>query len=80
MYNPYNWNIQESKKKIKMDMPVYPGPMVFNCILDELGRVSNELEMTRLKYAELKKDFEATEKQLNLLEDRKMSLIRKMCD
>lgn len=80
MYNPYNWTINKSYKKKEMKMPVYPGPMVFNCILDELGKVSNELEITRLEYARLKKDFEETEKQLIFLENKKDSLIKKMYD
>lgn len=80
MYNPYNWKIQESKKKVDMKMPVYPGPMFFECILDELGRVSNELEMTRLEYERLKKDFEEAEEHLENLERRKFTLIQKMYD
>lgn len=80
MYNPYNWNVNKIKSDSELDMPIYPGPMVYNCILDELGKVSNELEMTRLKYLELKRDFKKTEKRLNMLEDRRNMLIKKMVD
>lgn len=79
MYNPYNWNIKNNKKKPDMKMDVFPGSMTgFHCILEELGRVSNELEMTRIKYMRLKKDFEETEDEMAFLENKKKALIEKI--
>lgn len=77
-HNPYNWGIEKKRENIEMKMPYYPGVMDFRCILDELTQVSNELEITRLKYDELKRDFENTEKQLSVLESRKEYLIKKI--
>lgn len=80
MYNPYNWTKKEKNNDVEMEMPVFPGAMGYNCILNELAQVSNELEMARLKYNELKKDFEETEEQLSSLEYKKKDLMKRMYD
>ena len=77
-YNPYNWNIRAIEKK--MNMPVFPGSMIYNCVLDELGHVCTELDMAKLHRSELKNELDDLESRICFLEDRKLTLIKKMCE
>lgn len=69
MYNPYNWKIQ---KKMSSESNL--------CVLSELGYVSTELDMLRLKHIDLKKELEEVEKEMIRLEDRKLSLIKQLAE
>ena len=54
MYNPYNWKINRKKDKV--------------CILEQLTRVSNEIDMEEIQIEKNRKNIDLlTEKKLNLL-------------
>lgn len=69
MYNPYNWNIEKTKVKVKR-------PCIWKeenkiCILDELCEVNNRLDMAKIKIREYERD-------LVHLEKRKVDLLNKL--
>lgn len=70
MYNPYNWKIEKEKKN----------EIESKCILDELGYVSTELDISRLKQSRLKERLNKVNEEIIFLEDRKLSLIKQLAE
>ena len=89
MYNPYNWNIRTiTSKDVSHDKLKTPKPqVVYNCILDELGNIGNDLDAARIdrieiesKMNSLKKELEECNKEIIRLEQRKVYLINKLAE
>ena len=73
MYNPYNWKMYKRE-----DIPKPRPELVYNCVLNELGYISTELDMARLKHIDLKKELKEVEEEMIRLEDRKLYLINQL--
>lgn len=73
MYNPYNWKIDkkvdEKRKKCDED---------FLCPFVKLVVVGSELDNTRLKQKDLKKELHEVNEELLRLENKKLSLINEI--
>lgn len=52
MYNPYDWEVRK-KNDIGMKMPVVPGSMTKECVLNELTRVSVERDLMNLEISKI---------------------------
>ena len=74
-YNPYNWKI-DKKRDIVKSKP----QLIYNCVLNELGYVCTELDIIRLRHANLKKELEEVEREMIRLEDEKLSLIKQLAE
>ena len=70
MYNPYNWKIEKEKKN-KLES---------KCILDELGCISTELDISRLKQSRLKERLNKVNDEIIFLEEKKLYLIKKLAE
>lgn len=83
MYNPYNWNIRTSDGKIlaKKDKKMTPKPqLVYNCILNELGYVGNDIDALRIKRIRLEKELTECDEEIIKLEQKKLHLINKLSE
>lgn len=76
-YNPYNW-------KIVKDNNVKPftqcNPSDFACILDELSRICNELDLLEIEEDKLRVDLINAEKKKLSLRQRKDYLLKLMSE
>ena len=69
-YNYYNWKV------IKKDTPSPKPQLIYNCVLDELGNVSNELDMAKLKRIRLESELKEANIDVQRLKDRKSFLLK----
>ena len=73
MYNPYNWKIKKEMHDEKSDLKC-------NCILEELGCISNELDMTRARHVEVKNELSELNKKIIQLEEKKRNIFNKILE
>ena len=60
MYNPYNWTIKKNDD-VEMRMDTIPGGMnPLKCILEEIGTVSNLIELKKIESVRLEKELKET--------------------
>ena len=67
MYNPYNWTIKNEKKKNND-----------NCLIDELTRLSNEIDMCKVERVHLENKLSKCNLKIDELEKKKWALLNKL--
>ena len=76
-YNPYNWKIVKNNNVKPF---VQCNPNDFDCILDELSRICNELDLLEIKEDKLRVDLINVEKEKLSLRKRKDYLLKLMSE